>query len=47
MTAPKIEPRNYSPVRRKQKRQQEPNKQYRPSDYDGAEGSEPIEVTEE
>jgi hypothetical protein len=36
----------YPPLRRKQIRKQEP-KPYVPSDYDGAEGSEPIEVTEE
>lgn len=37
MTAP------YPPIRRKQKRQQEP-KPYEKERYDGSEGSEPIEV---
>jgi len=40
MTAP------YPPLRRKDRRKQEPIKQYPKELYDGSEGSEPIEVTE-
>jgi hypothetical protein len=45
MTAPKIEPRKYSPVRRKQRRQQEPDKQYPKAAYDGSDPEgQPLEV---
>lgn len=34
----------YPPIRRKQKRRQEPNMQYRKEHYDGADGSEHVDV---